>query len=116
MTNISNSTYNLPVNFDATNQEFDCFKNLIPTHQQQSKINEYQNVRISNNSAIFKYFNIFKESCVSDDVYQYGKSYKFYLKYIFPKINLYQNKTFILLTDQWTSNYYHWHLYSLIVK
>ena len=80
MTNIPNSTYNLPINFDAANQEFDCFKNLIPTHSHQCEIAKYQNVRISNNSAIFKYFNIFKESCVSDEVYKYGKSYKFYLK------------------------------------
>ena len=107
--------YTLPVNFDDKNPEFNVFK--VHTSQEDIpniKLFEYTNVRVSNNSVIFKYFNVFRESCISDEIYEYGKSYKFYLKYIFPKINFYRNKTFILITDQWTSNYYHWHLYSLL--
>lgn len=106
--------YNLPYNFDSANSEFDIFKEVIDESSSVERIEFFNNVRISNNSVIFRYFKIIKESCISERVYEnYSKGYKFFLKFIFPKINFHWNKRFILITDEWTTNYYHWHLIAL---
>ncbi len=85
--------------------EYDCFAPYIK---------DYKDVRISTNSVIFNYFKVFEESCISQQNFKsYGEGYKFFLKFIFPKFK-FTNKRFILITDEWTSNYYHWHTFSLI--
>ena len=105
--------YKVPNNFDENNQEFDIFKNLPDEIYFSPKIEFYKKVRIATNSVLFNYFKIFKKSCISEENYQkYQKGYKFFLKFIFPKIN-FSKKRFLLITDEWTSNYYHWHVYSL---
>ena len=106
--------YNLPHNFDSNNLEFDIFKDVMDESSYREEVKIFNNVRISNNSVIFRYFKIIKESCISEKVYEnYSKGYKFFLKFIFPKINFHCNKRFILITDEWTTNYYHWHLIAL---
>lgn len=102
-----------PANFDANNPEFAVFKDKFDDYR-DAKVSKLTNVRIANNSVVFNYFKIFKESCIGEEVYQhYQKNHKFFLKFIFPKINFKRNKRFIVITDEWTTNYYHWHLIAL---
>lgn len=104
----------LPYNFDSNKQEFDIFKNLSSQAGQNSLIKTYKNVNIAANSVVFNYFNIFRETCISEEAYRkYKTGYKFFFKYVFPQINFNPNKRFILITDEWTTNYYHWHLIAL---
>jgi capsular polysaccharide biosynthesis protein len=106
--------FSLPYNFDENNKEFDIFKIHQVENYHNSIIKKYSNVRIATNSVVFNYFNIFRETCISQNVYEkYQKGYKFFFKYIFPQINFYRRKKFILITDEWTTNYYHWHLIAL---
>jgi len=78
-----------------------------------AKIQFLRNVRISTNSVVFRYFQIFKESCISEENFRrYSKGFGFFFKFIFPKLNL-SKKRFLLITDEWTSNYYHWHCFAL---
>lgn len=106
--------YPLPSNFKATNSEFNIFKNCPPEKYYDAQIKRLENVRIANNSVVFNYFNIVPESCINDINYKkYSTGLKFFLKFIFPKINFKKNKRFILITDEWTTNYYHWHLIAL---
>ena len=108
-----NYKYPLPKNFDANNAEFDIFKNVPVENCKKMEVKFFKNIRISNNSTLFNYFNIIKESCVSNDNFEkYRKDYKFFLKFIFPKLN-FSKKRFLLITDEWTSNYYHWHIFAL---
>jgi hypothetical protein len=105
--------YPRPQNFDANNQEFKIFNTVANISYFEPKINLLKNVRIATNSVVFRYFKIFKESCISEKNYQeYQKGFKFFLKFIFPKFN-FSKKTFLLITDEWTSNYYHWHVFAL---
>ncbi|MDX2082921.1 MAG: glycosyltransferase family 61 protein [Rickettsiales bacterium] len=105
--------FNKPVNFDEDNPEFAIFKNVADEIIELPQIKFLKNVRISTNSVVFNYFKIFPESCIGENVYNfYQKDYKFFLKYIFPKFNFSQ-KRFLLITDEWTSNYYHWHIFAL---
>ena len=105
--------YPLPKNFDANNAEFEIFKNLAPENCYKMEVKFFKNIRISNNSVLFNYFNIIPESCVpSFNFEKYNKDYKFFLKFIFPKLN-FSKKRFIFITDEWTSNYYHWHIFAL---
>lgn len=108
-----NYEYRKPENFDENNPEFDIFKNVPPEICTKPEIKFFQKVRISNNSVVFKYFKVFRENCISDEVHkQYNNGYKFFLKFIFPKFN-FSKKRFVVITDEWTSNYYHWHMFAL---
>ncbi len=109
-----NYEYRKPVNFDESNREFDIFKNIPAEFCKAPEIKILQKVRISTNSVVFKYFKIFAETCINEANYQkYSKGYKFFLKFIFPKFN-FSKKRFLLITDEWTSNYYHWHIFALV--
>jgi hypothetical protein len=106
-------TYPKPINFDPTNFEFDIFKKITSEQCPEAKIEFLKNVRIANNSVVFKCFKIFRNSCYNEENYNlHSKGYKFFIKYFFPKLN-FSKKRFILLTDEWTSNYYHWHTFAL---
>ncbi len=105
--------YPKPINFDSDNFEFDIFKKITDEICPEAKIEMLKNVRIANNSVVFKYFKIFRNSCYNQENYElHSKGYKFFIKYFFPKLN-FSKKRFLLLTDEWTSNYYHWHAFSL---
>lgn len=109
----TNFKYKLPENFDSNNQEFAIFQNVAPEIHQASAIKFLKKIRIATNSVAFNYFKIIKETCIGEDNYkQYQKGFKFFLKFIFPKFN-FSKKTFLLITDEWTSNYYHWHFFAL---
>jgi len=105
-----------PINLDDTDPEFSFFKNSIIEDfcaYGDSNVEIVKNVRISSNSVVFRYFKIFRKSCISDVAYErYTKNYRFFFKFILPKIN-FSKKRFLLITDEWTSNYYHWHMFSL---
>ncbi len=107
-----NYEYPRPANFDEKNPEFDIFKNLPIENCFEPKIQILKNVRISTNSVIFNYFKIFKESCIGVNYEKYRKGFRFFFKFIFPKFN-FSEKRFLLITDEWTSNYYHWHIFAL---
>ena len=107
-----NYEYPRPTNFDEKNPEFDIFKNLPIENCFEPKIQILKNVRISTNSVIFNYFKIFKESCIGVNYEKYRKGFRFFFKFIFPKFN-FSEKRFLLITDEWTSNYYHWHIFAL---
>jgi hypothetical protein len=107
-----NYEYLKPENFDEKNSEFDIFKNLPPEICPAAKINFLKNVRISSNSVVFNYFKIFGESCIGNNYEKYRRGFRFFLKFIFPKFN-FSKKRFLLITDEWTSNYYHWHIFAL---
>ncbi len=109
--------YPKPINFDATNSDFDVFKNIPEGNYFEgyfkSEIKFLENVRISTNSVVFNYFKIFRDSCISEENYQkYQNGFRFFFKFIFPKFN-FSKKRFLLITDEWTSNYYHWHVFAL---
>ncbi len=101
-----------PYNFDEKNSEFDIFKNVTSEKYYIDEIKILKNVRISTNSVVFNYFKIFEESCIGQNYKKYGKGFRFFFKFIFPKFNL-SKKRFLLITDEWTSNYYHWHIFAL---
>lgn len=102
-----------PENFDATNPDFDIFKNVPADDFFEPRIELLKNVRISTNSVVFTYFKIFRDSCITEENYQkYQNGFRFFLKFIFPKFN-FSKKRFLLITDEWTSNYYHWHVFAL---
>jgi capsular polysaccharide biosynthesis protein len=108
-----NYKYPLPLNYEANNPEFDIFENIPDEKCFAPKIEFLKNVRISINSVVFRYFKIFKESCINEKTYQeYQKGFRFFLKFIFPKFN-FSKKRFLLISDEWTSNYYHWHVFAL---
>ncbi len=105
--------YPKPVNFDEKNPQFDIFKNIPIEDCYPPTTQLLKNVRISTNSVVFNYFKIFRESCIGEEVYKkYSSGFKFFLKFIFPKFN-FSKKRFLLITDEWTSNYYHWHIFAL---
>ena len=108
-----NYEYRKPGNFEENNPEFDIFKNLPVEICSAPEIKFLSKVRIATNSVVFKYFKIFAETCIHQENYKkYSKGYKFFFKFIFPKLN-FSKKRFLLITDEWTSNYYHWHIYAL---
>ncbi|HLD76796.1 MAG TPA: glycosyltransferase 61 family protein [Rickettsiales bacterium] len=106
--------YNLPLpkNFNENDSSFDKFKNIKPVEFYNPEIIFEKNVRIATNSVAFRYFKIFKETCITNNYELYRKNYKFFLKFIFPHFN-FSKKRFLLITDEWTSNYYHWHIFAL---
>lgn len=106
-------TYGKPFNFDPQDRRFDIFTD-DPFHSPEPTIEIVKNAHISNNSVVFKFFKIFRNSCIGEDSYQkYQNNFlRFYLKFIFPKFN-FSKKRFLLMTDEWTSNYYHWHIMAL---
>jgi capsular polysaccharide biosynthesis protein len=105
--------YPKPANFNPNDPSFEVFKDITNFEFFKPEIEILKNVRISTNSVIFTYFKIFKESCIGTPNYeQYKKGFRFFLKFIFPKLN-FSKKRFILITDEWTSNYYHWHIFAL---
>ncbi|MBU6141206.1 MAG: DUF563 domain-containing protein [Proteobacteria bacterium] len=105
--------YRKPLNFDPQDRRFDIFKDEVELFL-SPKIETLRNVRISNNSVAFRFFKIFRETCIGEENYQkYQNNFlSFYLKFIFPKFN-FSRKKFLLITDEWTSNYYHWHIFAL---
>ncbi len=105
--------YCKPLNFNQTDKRFDIFIDQFESFL-APKIETLRNVRISNNSVVFRFFKIFRESCIGEENYQkYQNNFlRFYLKFIFPKFN-FSRKKFALITDEWTSNYYHWHVIAL---
>ncbi len=109
------TNFTLPLNFndDEVKKRFTKYLNLgFP--RIYPKVFRLKNVRISNNSVIFRFFKIFRQSCIGEAIYKkYKNGFGFYLKFIIPKL-LFRPKKIILITDEWTSNYYHWHIYSLI--
>lgn len=107
-----NYEYPKPANFDEKNPEFDIFKNVPIDPCPTPEIKILKNVRISTNSVAFNYFKIIKETCIGENYQKYQKGFKFFLKFIFPKFN-FSKKRFLLITDEWTSNYYHWHIFAL---
>jgi len=107
--------YSLPQNFDSKDSTQDVFKKISPEILPAPKIKFLKNFRISQNSIAFNYFNIIKETCIGEDdqIYKkYQKGFGFFLKYIFPKFN-FSKKRLLLITDEWTTNYYHWHIFAL---
>lgn len=109
------NSFNLPLNFDENEvrTRFIKYENLtLP--RIYPKVFRLKNVRISNNSVIFRFFKILRRSCIGEVIYnKYKNGFGFYLKFIIPRLT-FKPKKFILITDEWTSNYYHWHIYSLI--
>ncbi len=101
-----------PGNFDENNPEFDIFKNVEINNYPAEKIRFFKKIRVSTNSVIFNYFNIIKESCILNNYEKYSKGFSFFLKFIFPKFN-FSKKRFLLITDEWSSNYFHWHIIAL---
>jgi len=110
----SNHQYRAPLNFDPKDKRFDIFADHEFEFSPAPKIEIVRNARISNNSVVFKFFKIFCDSCIGEEVYKkYQKNFsRFYLKFIFPKFN-FSKKRFLLISDEWTSNYYHWHVIAL---
>lgn len=83
-----NYKYLLPKNFDANIAEFDIFKNLPAEKCREMEVKSFKNIRIANNSVLFNYFNIIKESCIGSNIFEkYQKGYKFFLKFIFSELN-----------------------------
>lgn len=108
-----NYNYPQPNNFDPSDPKFDIFKNLKAEDCYAPIIKNLENVRVSNNSVAYNYFKIFPESCIAEKIFQqYQSSYKFFLKFSWPQFN-FSKKRFLLITDEWTSNYYHWHIFAL---
>ncbi len=102
-----------PVNFDENDSSFEIFKNVADENCIEPKIEILKNVRISANSVIFTYFKVFKESCITQENYEQDqKGLRLSLKFTYPKLN-FSKKRSILITDEWTSNYYHWHTFAL---
>ena len=106
-----NYKYPKPINFDEDDSDFDIFKNLPDEICSEAEIEMLKNVRVANNSMIFTYFKIWKETCIDFRKYN-DKTYRFFLKFIFPQFN-FSKKKFVLITDEWTCNYYHWHAFAL---
>jgi capsular polysaccharide biosynthesis protein len=106
--------YHAPFNFDPKDKRFDIFVDHPFEFFPAPKIEIVHNARINNNSVIFKFFKIFRESCIGEENYKkYQNNFlRFYFKFIFPKFN-FSRKRFLLITDEWTSNYYHWHIMAL---
>jgi capsular polysaccharide biosynthesis protein len=107
-----NYEYPKPANFDEVNQEFDIFKNIPPERCAAPEAKILKNVRISANSVAFTYFKIFAETCIGSNHQIYSKGFRFFLKFILPQFN-FSKKRFLLITDEWTNNYYHWHIFAL---
>lgn len=108
-----NYQYSKPANFDEANPEFNIFKNVGDETLYEDEIEILPKVRIATNSVVFRYFKIFRESCIADQNYaKYSKGFSFFIKFIFPKFN-FSKKRFLLITDEWTSNYYHWQIIAL---
>jgi len=104
--------YSLPKNFEDK-KEFSIFKNVPDEICKKPQINFFKNIHISTNSVLFNYFKIIQKSCISEENFQqYSRGYKFFLKFIFPKFN-FSKKKILVITDEWTSNYYHWHIFAL---
>ncbi len=109
-----NYEYRKPANFEENSPEFDIFKNLPIAICSAPEVKFLSKVRIATNSVVFKYFKIFAETCINSANFEkYSKGYKFFFKFIFPKFN-FSKKRFLLITDEWTSNYYHWHIFALV--
>lgn len=106
-----NYQYPKPINFNESDSSFDIFKNLPDEICSEGEVEILRNVRVANNSMVFRYFKIWKETCVDFRKYE-KKTYRFFLKFIFPQFNFSKRK-FVLITDEWTSNYYHWHAFAL---
>lgn len=108
-----NYQYPKPANFDENDPSFEVFKNYPDEICFESKVQMLRNVRVSTNSVVFTYFKIFKESCITQANYEkYQKGFRFFLKFIFPKFS-FSKKRLVLITDEWTNNYYHWHIFAL---
>jgi hypothetical protein len=107
--------YKFPANFDKDDKDFDVFFKVKTQKCFKPKILNYKNFRVSNNSVIFRYCKIMKESCITRQNYLiYQKGFGFFLKFILPVINFkFRNRKFALITDEWTTNYYHWHIFAL---
>ncbi len=109
-----NYEYHKPINFDEKNPQFDIFKAESSENCLGAETKIVKNVRIATNSVIFNYFKVWRDNCINNIAYQrYSSGYKFFLKFIFPKFN-FSKKRFILISDEWTSNYYHWHIIALV--
>ncbi len=110
-----NHQYKKPLNFDENNPEFEVFKVMKEEdcHFPEPQFMFFKNMRVSANSVIFNYFNVIEESCIPKQSYlSYSSGFRFFFKFIFPKIHFHK-KRFLLITDEWTSNYYHWHNFAL---
>jgi capsular polysaccharide biosynthesis protein len=108
-----NYQYPQPKNFKKNDPEFDIFQERVVENCAASEIRLLKNVRIANNSVVFRYFKVFAETCINLENYKkYQKGFKFFLKFFFPKLN-FSKKRFLLITDEYTSNYYHWHNFAL---
>jgi len=106
-------TYTKPQNFDSENPDFVTFTKVGEETYPEPKIKFLSKVRIATNSVVFNYFRVVRESCISKENYdKYSRGFGFFLKFIFPKFN-FSKKRFLLITDEWTSNYYHWHAFAL---
>lgn len=109
-----NYEYRKPENFDATNPQFDIFNQRPFEICRGAEVKILHKIRIATNSVIFRYFKVSRDNCINETAYKrYSSGYKFFLKFIFPKFN-FSKKRFLLITDEWTSNYYHWHIISLV--
>lgn len=99
---------NLPLNF-ADDENLKFFSKFNSYIYQAPQIKLLKNIRVSNNCVAFKYFDIIKESCATDDIYKnYSKSYNFFFKYCLPQLN-FSSKKIILFANEYYSNYFHWH-------
>ncbi|OFW79853.1 MAG: hypothetical protein A2887_06155 [Alphaproteobacteria bacterium RIFCSPLOWO2_01_FULL_40_26] len=101
-----------PVNFDESNPEFDVFTKLPEENCFAPEIKFLRKIRIATNSVIFSYFKVFRDSCLGEEQYQKYRSWRFFFKFIFPKFN-FSKKRFLLITDEYCSNYFHWHVFAL---
>ncbi len=98
----NNHKYREPLNFDPKDKRFDIFANHQFKFFPAPKIEIVRNARISNNSAVFKSFKIFCESCIGEEVYKkYQKNFsRFYLKLIFTQSFLVKKNSFSSVTNR----------------
>ena len=109
----STHLYQKPFNFDASNRFFSIFKDCTE-FSAEPKIELINNVRVTNSSVVFKGSKVLRETCIGEEIYRKYQDnfWRFRFKFIFPQLN-FSKKRFILLSDEWTSNYYHWHVFAL---
>ncbi|MFC1659323.1 DUF563 domain-containing protein [Pseudomonadota bacterium] len=108
---------NKPYNFKKGDPEFKPFFNLKEIKVPGAKIIEFKNVKVASNFVVRKGFEFLKEPLLERRDADHYKSIKrkirHFIKYIIPRRSPYKNKKHILFTNDWCTNYYHWHVEAL---
>jgi capsular polysaccharide biosynthesis protein len=98
---------NLPLNFHDDDLKF--FESFLEYNYSAPKIDYIKNIKISNNLIAYHNSGIIAKTAIRPESFlSKNNFYKFYLKYIFPQIN-FKNYKFILIANEYYSNYFHWH-------